>query len=205
MAFGRLSKSRAAFFVQTVFGIPASAAWMVSLQNKATGALRASYDELRAALPKTNAVNCDETGSKEGTKKSWLWVAASSTFTVFAISCTRASSFITSLLGAKYRGVVTTDRYTGYNIFNKLRQICWAHLKRDLQGLIDRKGRAADIGERLMAHLRKVFDHWHDYQTGKISRPMLKARINRDVDYQMWETLEVGMSSDNAAARTLCR
>lgn len=204
MAFGRLSKSRAALFVQNLFSIPASAAWMVSLQNKATAALRPSYEELKANLPQTEAVNCDETGSKEGTAKSWLWAAATATYTVFVVACTRSASVITSLLGVAYQGVVTTDRYTGYNIFNHARQICWAHLKRDFQRLIDKKGEAADFGERLMVHLRKVFDHWHDYRAGKITRSVLKRRIDRDAHYQMYETLEAGMSSESKSARTLC-
>lgn len=204
MAFGRLSKSRAALFVQHLFAIPASPAWMVSLQKKATAALRPGYEELKANLPKTTAVNCDETGSKEGTAKSWLWVVSATAYTVFAFACTRSAEVITSLLGKAYRGVVTTDRYTGYNIFNHVRQICWAHLKRDFQSLIDKKGEAAEYGERLLVHLRKVFDHWHNYKAGKITRNAMKLRIDRDAHYQIYETLEAGMASESKAARTLC-
>ncbi len=203
MAYFRQSKSRAAAALETLFGVPASPALMVKLQNQATAALTPCYDELKAALPRARVVACDETAMKEGSQKTWLWVATATLFTVFQIAKSRAADVVQGLLGPKFRGTVSTDRYAGYNADNRCRQICWAHLKRDFQARID-SGGSGKIGERLMEHLREVFRHWHDYRAGIISRRALKFRVHRHVLSQMWETLEDGMRSPHAPTRALC-
>ena len=205
MACCRLSKSRAAFALTNLFGVPVSPALMVKLQNHATTALDPCYQELKSALPTTTVAHCDETPTKQGTQKAWIWVAATPLFTVFAIALTRAASAIQGLLGTKYRGIVISDRYGGYNIYDRRRQICWAHLKRDIQALIDAGGEAKDVGEKLMACLHKVFGHWHDYCCGKIGRIALTRRINNDARSPMWQTLQTGLHSGHGPTRALCR
>ena len=203
MALFRQSKSRAALALTTCFGVPACPALMVKLQVRATEALTPCYEQLKSALPRTHAANCDETPTKQGPHKAWLWVAAAQLYTVFWISLTRAATAIEGVLGKDYRGVVSADRYGGYNAFKK-RQVCWAHLKRDFQALVDGGGAGAAIGERLLAHLRQVFDHWHAYQDGKITRRSMSDRIRFRVQNDLWETLEDGMQSPHARSSALC-
>lgn len=203
MALFRQSKSRAALALTTCFGVPACPALMVKLQVRATEALTPCYEQLKSALPSTLTANCDETPTKEGKQKAWLWVAAAQLFTVFWISLTRAATAIESVLGTDYRGVVSADRYGGYNSFKK-RQACWAHLKRDFQALVDGGGAGVAIGERLLAHLRQVFDHWHAYQDGTITRRSMSDRIRFRVQNALWETLEDGMQSPHARSSSLC-
>lgn len=203
MALFRQSKSRAAHALTTCFGVPACPALMVKLQVRATDALTSCYQDLKAALPSTLAANCDETPTKEGPHKAWLWVAAAQLFTVFWISLTRAATAIEGVLGTDYRGVVSADRYGGYNSF-KQRQVCWAHLKRDFQALVDGGGDGAAIGERLLAQLRQVFDHWHAYRGGSITRRSMAALIRHRVHNDLWETLEDGMQSPHARSSALC-
>lgn len=201
MACCRQSKSRAAFALTNLFGVPASPAWMVKLQRHATTALEPHYNELQQALPNTTTANCDETATKQGPHKAWIWTAATPLFTVFAIAQTRAGSVIEGLLGPKYGGVVSSDRYGGYNAYDRLRQICWAHLKRDFQALVDAGGEAATIGRRLLYYQQKVFEHWHDYREGKISRIALKRRIDRDVWAHMWQPLKSGRETGHWPTR----
>lgn len=204
MALFRQSKSRAALALTTCFGVPACPALMVKLQVRVTEALTPCYQELKAALRRTLAANCDETPTKEGPHKAWLWTAATPLFTVFWISLTRAATAIQSVLGSDYRGVVSADRYGGYNAFNKRRQVCWAHLKRDFQALVDGGGAGAAIGARLLTQLRHVFDHWHAYRGGTITRRSMAARIRCRVQNDLWETLEDGMQSPHARSAALC-
>jgi transposase len=205
MACCRLSKSRAAFALMNLIGVPVSPALMVKLQQQATAALTPCYEELKAALPETTVVNCDETPTKEGSKKAWIWVVAAPIFTVFAIALTRAASVIENLLGATYRGVMSSDRYGGYNAYNRQRQLCWAHLKRDFQALVDAGGEAQIVGQQLLSYLHMVFDHWHDYLGGKISRAALKRRIDRDVTAAIWQTINAGREATHGPTRALCR
>ena len=204
MALFRQSKRRTALALTELFGVPASPGWVVKLQGIAAAAIAPSYQELMAALPQTPVANCDETATKEGPHKAWLWTVVTSAFTVFAIRLTRAGCVIESLLGAGYPGVVGCDRYAGYNAFNARRQICWAHLKRDFQAMIDAGGQAKQIGDRLMKHLHLVFDHWHGYRAGKITRRTMQANI-RKLHWPIWETLEDGEQCPHAPTVATCR
>ncbi|MBE7531401.1 MAG: transposase [Ardenticatenaceae bacterium] len=44
-----------------------------------------------------------------------------------------------ALLGSDYGGIVTSDRHSAYNwLADERRQLCWSHLQRDFQALVDR-------------------------------------------------------------------
>jgi len=201
----RLSKSRTALALETLFGVPCCAALTVKLQGHAQQALEPCYQELIAALPQADVVHGDETALKQGPHKAWLWVAATAIYTVFAIRLTRAASVAKELLGENFRGALVSDRYAGYNAFNARRQICWAHLKRDFQALIDAGGKAKEIGNRLQDHLHEVFHHWRRYRDGTIQRETLRRNIRQRVWSQLWETLEDGQRSPHAPTAAICR
>lgn len=205
MGVFRLSKRRTALALQTLFGVPCSAALTVKLQGHAQRALDPCYQELTAKLSQVDVVNLDETALKQGTNKAWLWVATTSLFTVFAIRLTRAASVAKELLGEDFRGSIVSDRYAGYNAFNTRRQICWAHLKRDFQALIDTGGKALLTGNRLMDHLNEVFHHWHRYRDGTIQRETMRRNIRQRVWSQLWDTLEDGQRCPHAPTAALCR
>ena len=49
----------------------------------------------------------------------------------------------------QFAGVLVTDRWGRYNFFTGLRQICWAHLKRDFKAIREANGRLGKIGAEL--------------------------------------------------------
>jgi len=58
--------------------------------------------------------------------------------------------------------VLTSDRAKAYNGQPlHRRQICWAHLRRDFQAMIDRGGVGAVGGEVLLEHAEVRFAWWH--------------------------------------------
>src|SRR5437899_4914311 len=84
MACFRQSKRRAAQFMSMILNQPASPAWMVSLQNRAAEAVEPAYDELAQMLPSEAAPHIDESPTKEGSVKAWVWTFVAATFTFFA-------------------------------------------------------------------------------------------------------------------------
>ena len=130
MAYFRQSKRRTALFLEALCNIPCSAGLTVKLQNTATKALRPCYEQMRQALPRSDAVAMDETPAKEANQKAWLWTAVTKRFTLFHIADTRAADVAKDLLGKDFSGIVTSDRYGGYDWIRK-QQLCWAHLLRD--------------------------------------------------------------------------
>jgi transposase len=205
MALMRQSKRRTALALETLFGVPASAGWIVKLQRQALPALTPYQAEVAAEIPTAEVAFCDETPFKEGQKKTWLWSFVSPRCTLFKMSDTRAAETPQTILSTHFSGTICTDRYAGYNTWNSRRQICWAHLKRNIQAVIDGGGDGFRIGSRLMSVLNRMFTLWHRYRSGKIRHATLRRQIEAQCQYQFYEALEDGQRCSHAPTVTLCQ
>ena len=170
MACFRQSKRRAAQFLSMILNQPASAGWLVALQNRAAEAVLSAYDELAEQLPTEPVLHIDESPTKEARHKSWIWTFVATTFTFFACRTSRAAEVAKQLLGDTYAGVIHCDRARMYWAFDRL-QWCWAHLKRDFQALIDSPCTVSKrLGHDLMRPTKQLFALWQKVRDGTISR-----------------------------------
>ena len=96
---------------------------------------------------------------------------------MFVLARNRATEAAKRLAGS-FRGVLVTDRYAAYNAVTKLRQVCWAHLKRDFQALSERPGCAGRIGKELLKEHRKMFRLWHRVRDGTLTRELFSRRTD---------------------------
>jgi transposase len=177
MACFRQSKRRAAQFLSMILNQPASSGWMVTLQNRAAEAVLPAYDELARQLPDQAALHVDESPTKEGKAKAWVWTFVATAFTFFACRTSRAAEVATQLLGAAFAGVVHCDRARMYWAFGRL-QWCWAHLQRDFQGLIDGPcPTARRLGYDLMRPTKEMFALWKKVRDGTLTRRQFQRRM----------------------------
>lgn len=200
----RQSKSRTALFLSTVLRQPCSTGWVIKLQNQATDALRPAYHQLAARLPNEPVLSLDETPTKEGNDKVWLWTYVAAAFTLFSVRPSREATGVSDLLGESFPGVVHCDRARMYLSLERL-QWCWAHLKRDFQALVDQgDGQAKRLGHDLLRPTRELFKHWANYRDGTISRAALQRRmapVRRTVE----RLLLRGIQSGNRSFVGMCR
>jgi transposase len=177
MACFRQSKRRAAQFMSMILNQPASAGWMVLLQHRAAQAVKPAYDELAAHLATQAVLHIDESPTKEGPAKAWVWTFVAATFTFFSCRTSRAAEVLKELLGSSYTGVIHCDRARMYWSFGTL-QWCWAHLKRDFQALIDDPcGTKQRLGRDLMKSTRELFALWQKVRDGTMSRRTFRQRM----------------------------
>ena len=177
MACFRQSKRRAAQFMSQILNQPASPGWMVILQNRAAEAVKPAYDELAAQLATQAALNIDESPTKEGQSKAWVWTFVATTFTFFTCRTSRAADVLKALLGEAYNGVIHCDRARMYWCYGRL-QWCWAHLKRDFQALIDNPCRTKKrLGHDLMKSTKELFVLWQKVRDGTISRRTFERKM----------------------------
>ena len=102
-------------------------------------------------------MNIDESPTREASRKSWLWTFVAKSFTVFAVRASRAATALSDLLTDRFGGVVTCDHAKMYWSHGVL-QWCWAHLKRDIQALIDHAdGQVRRLGHDLMRRVKELF------------------------------------------------
>jgi transposase len=177
MACFRQSKRRAAQFLGLNLHQPASSGWMVTLQNRAAAAVASAYDELAQRLPDQAALHLDESPTKEGQAKAWVWTFVAGAFTFFACRTSRAAEVATQLLGAAFAGVVHCDRARMYWAFGRL-QWCWAHLKRDFQALIDSPcPTTRRLGWDLMRPTKEMFALWAKVRDGTLTRRQFQQQM----------------------------
>jgi transposase len=177
MACFRQSKRRAAQFLSMILNQPASAGWMVLLQNRAAEAVELAYNELAEQLPEQPVLNVDESPTKEGPAKAWVWTFVATTFTFFTCCTSRAADVAKELLGEDFDGVIHCDRARMYWAFGRL-QWCWAHLKRDFQALIDDPcGTKKRLGRDLMKPTDELFALWKKVRDGTISRRSFRRQM----------------------------
>jgi transposase len=87
-----------------------------------------------------------ETGWRQEQHQAWLWTAVTAELTVFSIDRSRGGAAIEALLGSTFAGVVGSDRWSAYRRFPaERRALCYAHLKRDFQALVDQGGEAGRL------------------------------------------------------------
>jgi transposase len=177
MACFRQSKRRAAQFMSMILNQPASPAWLVLLQNRAAAAVQPAYDELVAQLPQQAVLNCDESPTKQGANKAWVWTFVAANFTVFACRTSRAADILKELLGETYAGIIGCDRARMYWSLGR-RQWCWAHLKRDFQALIDSSCHTSKrLGHDLMRPTKELFALWQKVRDGTVSHQTFRRHM----------------------------
>lgn len=177
MAYFRQSKRRTSLFLESLLGQPCCPALTVKMQNQVAAALAAPCAELKGALADQNQVHMDESPTKEANQKAWLWTAVARLFAVFAIFPSRAGTAVGNLLSDDYSGIVNCDRAKMYWRAKRL-QWCWAHLKRDIQALIDHSDpQVTRLGHDLMRQVKLLFEHWHAHRSGTISRRVFRRRM----------------------------
>ena len=201
----RLSCREITELSETLLEVPVSVGSVTTLCQATSDALAAPVAEAVATLPNAAVVNADETLWKEGKARPWLWVAVTTLVTVFQIATSRGSQVIKDLLGEDYRGTLGTDRYSGYAWLDvAFRQVCWAHLTRDFQALVDRGGTARPLGTAALALVHDLFTAWHQFRNGTLDRPALQAAIGT-VDDALATLLHAGQDNPDPHAAGLCR
>jgi transposase len=203
MAYFRQSKRRTALFLEALLNQPCCAALTVKMQHQVTQALRSPYEELVEQLPTQDQLGMDESPTKEGPNKAWLWTAVAGAFTVFGVRLSRAATLVEEWLGEEFDGVITCDRAKMYWAHGRL-QWCWAHLKRDFQALAESDdGTIKRLGHDLMRPTCELFGLWARYRDGTLTRRgwlRLMQPIRQDIDALLLR----GAFSDHARLRGMC-
>lgn len=187
----------------TLFQAPIALGTVSNLEAEMSAALQPAHAQAQQAVRDATVKNIDETGWKEAGKKRWLWLATTASVACFLIHTGRGAVGLLALLGGKIKGIIISDRWSVYDrIALPYRQICWAHLKRDFQKLVDLGGAAKKYGQAGLATAAILFDEWALFRGGG-SRRVLQRELEpvRD-NLRAW--LEVGARCSSHKAVVLC-
>jgi transposase len=200
----RLSKRKAEALCEGVLGIDISTGQICALQQDTAALVQPVVDEAQAYVQQ-QPVNVDETGWKEGKQRCWLWVAATRFVAVFAIHTSRSRAAFHCLMGPQPDQVVTSDRYGAYShLPPERRQLCWAHLRRDFQAMIDRDNAGRSIGDDLLRQADVLLGQWKRVRDGTLSRWAFQNEILPALRSQFEATLERGTTCGCAKTVGVC-
>lgn len=191
--------------IQTVLGVPISLGSVLALQQQMSQALIQPHQQLGQEVRAAAAKNVDETGWKQGKAKRWLWVAVAATAVYFLIHLRRSADALKTLLGEEVPGIITSDRWSAYHCVPlERRQLCWAHIKRDFQAMVDAGGEAAKIGENLLVMTGVLFESWYKVRDGTRKRRWLQRRIEELIRPEVQAMLRQGSRCSHAPSAGTC-
>ena len=175
----RLSKRSTQRVFSDIFNLPVSLGTISNAEETVSAALESPVEEAKTYIKEHKGpVNADETSHKQQGGKMWMWLAATMLVAVFIIRSARSAQSAKDLLGKEFAGILITDRYASYHWLKTIhRQFCWAHLKRDMQKISERSGRAGQIGDEILDDIRRMFRLWHRHKDGEISRTTFQAAM----------------------------
>jgi transposase len=163
---------------EDVFDMPLSLGSVGHLHQQMSAALAPAHAEALEAVRTAAVKNVDETGWKLAGVGCWLWAAATATVAAFVIHAHRSAAGLTALLGEQITGIIGSDRWSVYQrVAVDHWQICWAHLKRDFQAMVDRDNAGAAIGEELLLLTAVLFGWWHRVRDGTLSRRTFRRYV----------------------------
>ena len=200
----RLSKRQIQQVSADMLGLKISTGMISELERQSAAALEAPYNELATSVHQADAVNIDETSWREDRRKRWLWVTVTRLATVFTIARNRSGEIAVALLGSRDGQVVSSDRFSAYEwIMASWRQVCWSHLRRDFQAMIDRVDEGEPVGRRLLSLSNRLFHNWHRVRDGTLDWGGFQGRMTR-LRPEVKQALEEGSRCSCAKTAATC-
>ena len=187
-----------------VFDAPIALGTVANLEQEMSAALAAPHQEAIMAVQAAAIKHADETSWKLAGSLCWLWGAATAGVAAFVIHAQRSAVGLAVLLGAEIQGILCSDRWGVYDqVPAERRQICWAHLKRDFQKIVDYDGPSVHVGHQGLKIVKKVFAAWHAFEDGRVTRKQLVKQL-APVVRRLNRVLIEGMLGDDPKVGTFC-
>jgi len=202
-----LSFSKTRALLNQLLGVEISRGAIATIRQRLSAALEQPMAEALEAARAQPVAYVDETGAPTGNadgnnpakKRGWQWVMVTAVVTVFIQGLSRSTAAAMELLGTAFGGIVVSDRFSAYNHLPlEQRQICWAHLIRDLTAIAERTGASAEYGAELLKWQEQLFAYWHGYKEGAIDWPNLQQAcgpIRQAFETTLQRVVELGHPS----------
>ena len=178
------SKRKALAVINEVFHVPMSLGGLSNCEAKIAEALEQPYNDALDHVHQQDIAHADETGWPRGNReRGWLWAFCCTTAAVFMVHANRNQKAARKLID-NFVGQLVSDRYNAYNYYHFIRQICWAHLKRDFTAISEAEGKLGQIGlelhelaKQILKMRQRVRDGTLLWKTFQRRMPALQKRV----------------------------
>jgi transposase len=188
-----------------VLGIEISVGSTQKCWEESSHAVADPCQELEEQLKHEPVLNVDETGWRTNGAKRFLWAFVAARYVVYTVAATRSSQVLRDLLGKVFQGILCSDRFSAYLKFHSGRaQFCWAHLKRNLLGIVEftKSSAVEQFCRDALAQHARLFRLWHRFRGGQIDRRLLLLR-SLPIRKRIFELAERHLDSSHHEVRNL--
>jgi len=186
-----------------MFSVPMSLGGLSNCEAQLVEALEQPYQQTLEHIRAQEVAHADETGWRRGNRqRGWLWAWCSAGAAVFMIQAGRGQKAAQKLPGM-FSGILVRDRWGGYNFFSVVRQICWAHLKRDFKARSKAGGEMGQIGRKLYSLAKQILKMGARVRDGALQGRTFQRRM-ASLMRRVEKLLEAG-ASGKGAGRGKCR
>jgi transposase len=198
-----LSRRKTRKLLQELFGISVSLGAISSMERRASKALKPAHEEALREVQYAGVKHSDATTWLRSGQLMSLWVVATVAATVYQIFSDGRSGTIRPMFGPR-TGILVSDRATVFNFWSMdLRQVCHAHLLRKFVSFSEHEGTAGDLGRALLECTTLIFEYWHGYKDGLLTRQELQFWM-RPVQRTFEQWLERGEKADIKSVSGSC-
>lgn len=162
------------------FGLRFSRGAISQAQGRVSAMLTPAYHAIKQQVLSSPIVHADETRHKRENENRWMWQACTGSLSCFMIHYSRGQQAAKQLLGEHADYVAVTDQYAGYHyIEQRRRQLCWAHILRNVAAIAQSWGSNQVIGQRLEGIVHLLFRTRHRFENDDITEAVYLRRMSR--------------------------
>jgi transposase len=145
-------------FCQSVFGVSISTGGIQCIIDRASEAIKPTYDQIGCIARRAKVNHIDETSWFQTGQLKWLWTMVNTTVAFFMVLQNRSKKAFEQLID-DWKGILVSDNYGVYVKWVK-RQSCLAHYIRKAKGLAQREDESVRrFGQSILKELR-LLCHW---------------------------------------------
>ena len=191
-ALYNLTRSQIRMMLKDSLGIEVAISTISNVEERISGYFENIYNELGKKVRQSKHLHIDETGHKNQGKQGYAWCFVNEKILYLKLAMSRGAKVLTGVIGESFKGKITTDRYSAYNVIDpENRQICWAHLLRDFRKFAHSEHtEVANIGGSLLRNTERMFELLKAVKFGIISKEELNYEmedIKKKIEMLLYE------------------
>ncbi len=204
----RLSTRHLQSLLAMQWGLHFSTGAISEAQEPVTEWLEPLVEHITDTVRQAPVAHADETTHCRGPSRHWRWVLGTPQLAFFMVHASRGMQAARQLLEG-FSGMLVTDRHGAYRLHPLAqRQLCWAHVSRNLERLSGRQGDPGTLGLWLVKFARIIIQLEHrwrqrGYRSEHYRRRLSAARHNFRVALEQGQQAHAGQRTGNACQKLL--
>lgn len=155
-------------YLEIVHNLHLAKGSLVNMLHKTAHIGKPIYDTLGKRIREADLVFADETGGRQNGRNGYYWNFNTRDIQFLVYDKSRSNEMVTRVLGKEdekdcFRGVLSTDFYTGYNIYHGFHQRCWVHLLRDIKELKEKYTKHPPLN-KWAKRVKQIYHEAKEYQ-----------------------------------------